>query len=409
MSTGKDPNKGYVAILGWSLRAIEAIDRFDRRYVVVAPKWAEAYALANDIPYIPWEFERLNERSSEIAATLRKEGVDVAVPLFEETVEWAGVINATLLGKPQLMPQAMLFRDKSLMKRRAQLANIRVGIFEEAWNRDDVRRFLIRVNQALLKLEGDPNDPIHMKPFDKAGTYGHRMISSVEDVDNIADSEFPCLLESHLSGQEFACEVFIHNRKIRFLNISEYVHLGYSVFIPASPELEKHRPQITQEIEKLIEAFDIDYGLIHPEYFLTPDGKLHFGEVAYRVPGGNAFELMERAYGFNAYQGQVLCMDPKTTDEEVEAFFPKEVVDAKGHAGCYLVYPKKRVISDLQIPEAVEDDPYFEHQDLFMPVESKVAKRVAFGNHYGTLYFFGEDPDRLRELLLEQEDHDFYI
>lgn len=409
MSTGKDPNKGYVAILGWSLRAIEAIDRFDRRYVVVAPKWAEEYALANDIPYIPWEFERLNERSSEIAETLRKEGVDVAVPLFEETVEWAGVINATLLGKPQLMPQAMLFRDKSLMKRRAQLANIRVGIFEEAWNRDDVRRFLIRVNQALLKLEGDPNDPIHMKPFDKAGTYGHRMISSVEDVDNIADSEFPCLLESHLSGQEFACEVFIHNRKIRFLNISEYVHLGYSVFIPASPELEKHRPQITQEIEKLIEAFDIDYGLIHPEYFLTPDGKLHFGEVAYRVPGGNAFELMERAYGFNAYQGQVLCMDPKTTEEEVEAFFPKEVVDAKGHAGCYLVYPKKRVISDLQIPEAVEDDPYFEHQDLFMPAESKVAKRVAFGNHYGTLYFFGEDPDRLRELLLEQEDYDFYI
>ena len=176
MSTEKDPNKGYVAILGWSLRAIEAIDRFDRRYVVVAPKWAEEYALANDIPYIPWDFERLNERSGEITETLRKEGVDVAVPLFEETVEWAGVINAALLNRPQLMPQAMLFRDKSLMKRRAQLANIRVGIFEEAWNRDDVRRFLIRVNQALLKLEGDPNDPIHMKPFDKAGTYGLSLI-----------------------------------------------------------------------------------------------------------------------------------------------------------------------------------------------------------------------------------------
>jgi hypothetical protein len=33
----KDLNKGYIALLGWSLNAIEAADKFDRRYVVVAP------------------------------------------------------------------------------------------------------------------------------------------------------------------------------------------------------------------------------------------------------------------------------------------------------------------------------------------------------------------------------------
>lgn len=27
----KNPNKGYVALLGWSLSAIEALDNFDRR------------------------------------------------------------------------------------------------------------------------------------------------------------------------------------------------------------------------------------------------------------------------------------------------------------------------------------------------------------------------------------------
>ena len=36
----KDPNKSYVAILGWSLKAIEAADSFNRRYIVVAPPWA---------------------------------------------------------------------------------------------------------------------------------------------------------------------------------------------------------------------------------------------------------------------------------------------------------------------------------------------------------------------------------
>ena len=83
----KDPNKGYIALLGWSLNAVEAAENFDRRYVVVAPDWAEEYCQKHDIPYVPWNFERLNDRSLEIAHTLQEMKVDVAIPLFEETVE----------------------------------------------------------------------------------------------------------------------------------------------------------------------------------------------------------------------------------------------------------------------------------------------------------------------------------
>ncbi|MFD6452890.1 carboxylate--amine ligase, partial [Nocardia sp. NPDC060220] len=75
-SKSRNPNKGYVALLGWSLNAVEAVDRFDRRYIVVAPEWAESYCTEHGIPYIPWDFERLNDRSMEIAETLKKKGVD---------------------------------------------------------------------------------------------------------------------------------------------------------------------------------------------------------------------------------------------------------------------------------------------------------------------------------------------
>ncbi|MDX1580736.1 MAG: carboxylate--amine ligase, partial [Alphaproteobacteria bacterium] len=126
----KDPNKGYVALLGWTLNAIDAMEQFDRRYVIVAPEWAEDYAKEHDIPFIPWNFERLNDRSMEIAERLKEEGVDVAIPLFEETVEWAGAINSVLFENPRLLGQSILFRDKALMTRRAQLGGIRVGIFE---------------------------------------------------------------------------------------------------------------------------------------------------------------------------------------------------------------------------------------------------------------------------------------
>ena len=146
-----------------------------------------------------------------------------------------------------------------------------MGIFEEAHERDDVMRFRKRVNQTLLKLDGDPNDPIHLKAFDKAGCLGARVISTPDEVDTIPDEEFPVLMESHLDGWEFAVEAWVHGGKIVFLNISEYVRLGYSVFVPASPELEKYRPEITRQLEKLIKTFDIKFGFVHPEYFVTSD------------------------------------------------------------------------------------------------------------------------------------------
>lgn len=405
----KNPDKGYVALLGWSLNAVEAAEKFDRRYIVVAPDWAEAYCSEHNIPYIPWNFERLNDRSMEIAQTLKDMGVDVAIPLFEETVEWAGAINSVLLNNPRLLGQAMLMRDKSLMKRRAQLGGIRVGIFEEARERDDVMRFLKRVNQTLLKLDGDPNDPIHFKAFDKAGCLGHRVIRTPDDVDGIPEDEFPALMESHLDGWEFAVEAWVHKGKIRFLNISEYVTLGYSVFVPASPELERHRAQITAQVEKLIKTFDIEFGFVHPEYFVTSDHEMYFGEVAYRPPGFKVFELLERVYGFNAYQALILVFDPKTSDEEITAFFPREVVDAQGHAGCFGVYPRRRVVSHLQIPEQTEDHPYFESHELTAPLQETVTKRTAFGTHWGLVYFRGADPHVMRDLLKAQEELDYYV
>jgi hypothetical protein len=406
----KDPTKGFIALLGWAPNAVEAAATFDRRYVVVAPEWAEDYCKTHDIPYVPWNFERLNDRSVEIAQTLKDMGVDVAIPLFEETVEWAGAINSVLLDNPRLFGQSMLMRDKSLMKRRAQLGGIRVGIFEEAHDRADVIRFLKRVNQTLLKLDGDPNDPIHFKAFDKAGCLGHRVIRTPDDVDAIPDDEFPSLMESHLDGWEFAVEAWVHNGKICFLNISEYVRLGYSVHVPASPELEKYRPQIVDQIKKLIKTFDIEFGMIHPEYFVTSDGEMYFGEVAYRPPGFKVFELLERVYkGFNAYHASMLVFDPKSTEAEVQAYFPNEVEDASGYAGCFGVYPRRRVVSKLEIPSETEDHPYFESHELTTPVEEMVTKRTAFGTHWGLVYFVGENSTEMHNLLKRQEELDFYI
>jgi hypothetical protein len=402
-----DPSNKKIALLGFCVPAMEALDNIGRPFVSVVPPDFAPYMEEHKLEYATWEFDKRNEKSNELADTLRNMNVGVAVPLFEETVEWAGALNGLFRDNKRLFSRYLLFRDKGMMKRRAQMHGIRVGVFEEAEGPDQVSKFLRRVNAAYNKLEGEFAEPVHLKPLAAAGCLGHRVLRTEQDVTELTDADFPCLLETHLDGQEFSCEVFIHNRKIRFLNITEYVHLGHSNFVPASAALESKRAVITRAVEELIEAFDIEYGMIHPEFFITPDDKVNFGEVAARVPGGHIFELIEKAYGFSPFAAFALCADPATTEEELEAFFPGHD-EHDGYAGCLMVYPKKRVVTRIDVPDRLVKEDYYEKHNLFVPINPKVAERVAYGDHYGTIYFRGSDSEKMRTLLREYEEVDFY-
>ncbi|MFZ0368067.1 MAG: ATP-grasp domain-containing protein [Halobacillus sp.] len=398
----------YTALIGWSVQAIEAAAKMNRPFIVVGPPDFESYAEKHEIPFVGWDFNKINESSDHLYMQLKEMGAEVAVPLYEECVEWSGALNARFREDPRVFNRSLLLRDKGMMKRKAQISGIKVGVFEEARSKDDVERFLKRVNEALLKLDGDHLDPIHVKPLDKAGSVGHLAINTAEGIEQIQDTDFPLLMESHLDGQEFSCEAFVHKGKVRFLNVTEYIRLGYSNFVPASPLLEEKRPLIERAVQQLVDAFEIEYGVIHPEYFLTPDGTLHFGEVAARVPGGHIFELIERAYGFSAYEAQILCSDPNTTEEELEQFFP-DPYQYEAYAGCLMVHPNTDYVKDLEIPEELEHHAYFEKHDMFTPPQGKVAERVGFGNHYGTIFFYGKDSEEMTNLLQRYEKYDFYV
>ena len=245
----------------------------------------------------------------------------------------------------------MLLRDKALMKRRAQLGGIRVGIFEEAHDRDDVIRFLKRVNQTLLKLDGDPNDPIHLKAFDKAGMpraprHPHPGRGRHDPGRGVPGSDG--IPPRRLGVRGRGVDPQREDQVPQHLRIRHARVFGVRPGDAGTGAVPRRRSRA--QIEKLIKTFDIEFGFVHPEYFVTSDGEMYFGEVAYRPPGFKVFELLERAYGFNAYQGLVLAFDPKTTEEEIDAFFPREVVDASGVAGCFGVYPRRRVVSELRDP-----------------------------------------------------------
>ncbi len=109
--------KQPVALIGWSLPMMEAADRLNRPFVVVGPPSCESYARRYDIPFVGWDFERLNneipmeqrlEHAGELYDRLKEYGVRLAIPLFEETVEWAGAERDVQRGSASLLPFAFV-------------------------------------------------------------------------------------------------------------------------------------------------------------------------------------------------------------------------------------------------------------------------------------------------------------
>ncbi|MFA0965058.1 acetyl-CoA carboxylase biotin carboxylase subunit family protein [Roseivirga sp. BDSF3-8] len=402
------------ALMGWSLPVIESLQKLGKPFVVVSFPDFEPYAKENNIPFVSWAFDKWNDESNSLvlAEKLQAHNATVAVPLFEETVEWAGALNSIFRNDPRVLNRAFLFRNKAMMKRKALLGGLRVGYFEEVFNKEQVEEFMKRLNEAELVLNGESDAWVHLKPFDAAGTVGHKLLRTKEDIDKKLDNrkDFPSLVESHLRGQEFSCEAFIHNGKVRFLNITEYVKLGYSNFIPCGPELKAKRPAITKEIEKLVKVFGIEYGMIHPEFFINENDEISFGEVACRIPGGHILEILGKAYNFDALAAFVLCHDPKTTDEELDAIFPENEEAFVHYNGALMVHPGKGHITKLAVPEELTEDPYFEEHTL-VPLlsEQKIGDREGFGNHYGTVFLQGDDPGRMKEMLTHYQDVPFYV
>jgi hypothetical protein len=85
------------------------------------------------------------------------------------------------------------------------------------------------------------------------------------------------------------------------------------------------------------------------------------------------------------------------------------VTGAKGYAGCFGVYPRRRVVSDLEMPEEVLEHDYFDYHELTPPLQETVTKRTAFGTHWGLVFYFGDNPHRLRDWLKHNEELDFYV
>ena len=105
----------------------------------------------------------------------------------------------------------------------------------------------------------------------------------------------------------------------------------------------------------------------------------------------------------------VCCHDPELTEEELNELLPPLDARPGTFYGNVMIYPHKNQISQLVIPEELKEESYFLDHNLIPPLTNqKVNSREGFGNHFGTVNFKGDNPDRMTELLLHYENVDFY-
>jgi len=67
------------------------------------------------------------------------------------------------------------------------------------------------------------------------------------------------------------------------------------------------------------------------------------------------------------------------------------------------------VVSKLEIPEEVQNHPYFDFHELTAPMQETVTKRNAFGTHWGLIFYFGDNAHKMRDWLKANEELDFYV
>ena len=178
-----------------------------------------------------------------------------------------------------------LCSDKLEMKTAAKDAGIPVTSFLPGGPGKESREIYKALGQKVI-----------VKERNNSGGKGQKSFLAPEEVESLESD----LIEGFISGNEMSIESFVQNGEILFTSTTKYHELGIINIVPSALE-ESLIEEVLDINKRVIEAFDIQFGLTHLEVYLTPNGVL-FGEIALRPPGGHIMTLIEKAHGFNPWE-----------------------------------------------------------------------------------------------------------
>lgn len=197
-------------------------------------------------------------------------------------------------------------RNKSLMRKRLQAANIRVPRFEKATSALD-----------LEYISKNVGFPAVVKPLQMAGSIGVarvndpvELLAAYEDIINDTEGGWgvelgsEVLVEELLVGTEYCVDGYVtkdgNTSVFEFVKIElgaqpHFQEIGYTAY---NPEDLPESTAMADYVKEVVRACGIIAGPFHSEVMFTKDGPVLI-EIANRLPGDHVPQLVERATGIS--------------------------------------------------------------------------------------------------------------
>lgn len=224
----------------------------------------------------------------------RRAGIDRVECLWEPYVLLAAMARERLGLPGMTVDQALLFRDKELMKQRLDEAGIRTPRHASATTAAEVWAAAERIGYPLI-----------VKPVAGAGSADTYRVDAPADLAEM----LPMLLhvrtlsvEEFIDGdEEYTYDTVCAGGEVLFENISWYRPrplIGRSVewISPQTVALRDidapHLQDGRRMGRQVLQALEFDTGFTHMEWFRTPAGEAVFGEIGARPPGARSVDIM---------------------------------------------------------------------------------------------------------------------
>lgn len=138
--------------------------------------------------------------------------------------------------------------------------------------------------------------PLIAKPIDSTSSKGVMKINSIDELEEGLNYAMDTsvgkkvILEDYIVGQEYSGESIAYEGTYKLLAVTLKHTTGAPHFVETghmqpAPLSEKMYKKVEETLYKAFAALKIEYGAIHPEFRITPDGRVMFMEIASRMGG----------------------------------------------------------------------------------------------------------------------------
>lgn len=189
---------------------------------------------------------------------------------------------------------------------------------------DSPNFMLVTKDMTLEYVEKEVKDfhfPLIIKPCDLSSSRGVFKIETSKNLWEGMEYAFgwsktgEAILEEFIEGPEYSGESIAYNGQYKLLAVTEkhttgaphYVETGHC---QPAPLAEGMFEKIEQVLYKAFASLGIKYGAIHPEFRITPDGKILFMEIATRMGGdciGTDLVPLSTGYDFMGMVIRICC------------------------------------------------------------------------------------------------------